>query len=139
MMSDTMTKSVSLRYSPELVDAPIINHLVRDYHLIPNIIRASISPNKEGYTLLSLTGAEEDFRKAIVYLQGLNMVVEQLADKVSWDELRCTQCGACTAVCPSGALSVQRPEMTIRFDGTKCVVCHMCIEACPVDAVKLEF
>lgn len=139
MMPDTITKSISLRYTPELVEEPIIYHLVRDYDLVPNIIRASISPDKEGYTLLSLTGREADYQRALAYLQRLRLVVEQLADKVSWDEQRCTQCGACTAVCPSGALAIRRPEMTVSFDGGKCVVCHMCIEACPVSAVKLDF
>lgn len=137
--SSIVTKNVILRYAPEVVEEPIVYNLVKNFDLIPNIIKASVNPEKRGYLLLSLTGREEDYAAALTYLQQPGMEVQSLVDKVSWDQEVCTQCGACTAVCPSGALSIQRPQMTVGFDGEKCVVCHMCIEACPVKAVRLDF
>ena len=97
------------------------------------------NPDKEGYLVMSLTGKENDYEQAVHRLQGMGVSVQDLMDRVKWDKDACTQCGACTAVCPSGALSLRRPEMTVEFDSDKCVVCHMCIQACPVNAVKLDF
>ena len=137
-MSKKISKNVILRFSPELVGDPIVYLLVKEFDLIPNIIKASINPDKEGQILLNLTGNEDNFRKAIAHLEEIGLGVQPLADRVRWDEEICTQCGACTAVCPSLALSLKRPEMLIEFDGEKCVFCHMCIQACPVNAVTLD-
>lgn len=134
-----VTKNIILRFAPDTVDQPIVYRLVKDYDLIPNIIKASIDQGKRGYTLLSLTGEEENYAQACDYLRASGLEVQSLVDRVRWDESLCTQCGACTALCPSQALSMRYPQMTVSFDGEKCVVCHMCIEACPVGAVKLDF
>ena len=139
MTTNNITQNVILRYSPDLVGDPIVYLLVKEYDLIPNIIKASVNPDKEGYILLGLTGEKENYKRAIERLQEIGISVQSLVDRVNWDEDKCTQCGACTAVCPSQALSLQRPEMTVTFDGDKCVVCHMCIQACPVNAVPLDF
>lgn len=139
MSKERITKNVILRYSPDLVSDPIVYLLVKEYDLEPNIIKASVNPDKEGYILLSLTGEEDNYMNAIARLEGLGLEVQSLVDQVKWDEEKCTQCGACTAVCPTMALSLSRPGMTIDFDGEKCVVCNMCIQACPVSAVTLDF
>jgi ferredoxin len=139
MQKNNINKKIILHYSDQTVGEPIVYLLVKEYDLIPNIIKASINPDQEGHMLLGLTGTEENYQAALVRLQELNINVQCLADKVYWDKHKCTQCGACTAVCPSQALSLQRPQMTIDFCGDKCVVCHMCIEACPVNAVTMDF
>jgi len=54
------------------------------------------------------------------------------------DNERCTHCGACTAVCPTGALAIQRPEMNVVYDQTKCSLCELCIPACPVRIMKVR-
>lgn len=138
-MSDMITKNIFLGFNADIVDEPIIYQLTKDFQLIPNVVKASVSPDKQGYVVLSVTGQKEDMQRAMDYLLGLGLQVNLLTERVSWDEDNCTQCGACTAVCPSQALSIQRPEMTVSFDGEKCVVCQMCILACPVKAVHLDF
>ena len=47
----------------------------------------------------------------------------------------CTQCGACTAVCLTGALSIKRPEMSVSFDQKKCSICELCVPTCPTRAM----
>ena len=141
MMSDsrnTVNKKVILRFSPELVEQPIVYQLVKEFDLIPNIIRAQISPENKGFLLLSLSGAEADYRRALLYLEQQGLQVQSLVEQVSWDEERCTQCGLCSGVCPSGALYLERPSLKVRFEGEKCVVCNMCIEACPAHAMRLD-
>ena len=53
------------------------------------------------------------------------------------DEEICTHCGACTAVCPTEALYIKRPEMQVIFDKEKCSVCELCILTCPSRAIGL--
>jgi ferredoxin len=53
-------------------------------------------------------------------------------------EERCTHCGACTAVCPTGALHIERPDMTVRFDQARCSVCELCVTACPPRVMKVR-
>jgi L-aspartate semialdehyde sulfurtransferase ferredoxin len=62
--------------------------------------------------------------------------VEILADKMKRDETRCVMCGACTAVCRTDALSIERPGMEVRFNPDLCVACGMCKIACPVKAMS---
>ena len=52
------------------------------------------------------------------------------------DEERCVDCGACTAVCRTDALAIDRPTMEIRFYPERCVACGLCILACPVKAMS---
>ncbi len=133
-----ITKSVFVKFSPEVVDMPVVYRLVKDFRLIPNIIKADINPQNQGYLVMTLSGEEDDYCRGVDYLKEKGLEVEALVDRITWDEKTCTQCGACTAVCPSSALSIKRPQMNVEFDGGKCIVCNMCIQACPVGAVKLD-
>jgi Ni,Fe-hydrogenase III small subunit/ferredoxin len=56
---------------------------------------------------------------------------------------RCeTGCGECAAVCPTGAIAVQREQSgkdRLSVDYGRCVVCQLCVEACPNDAASASF
>ncbi len=64
-------------------------------------------------------------------LTSLDQRVEGIVDA-------CTACGACVAVCPTGALSIQRPEMSVDFIQKKCSVCELCVPACPTRAMEIR-
>jgi len=132
-------KKVILHYSAEQVEAPIVYELVKRYNMIPNILRAQINPEKEGYLMIELCGEDDNYIKSIDYLRTTGVRVEFFAEKIVWVEGNCTQCGACTGLCPSGALVLNRPEMSISFISDKCVACGLCLMACPVKALKLDF
>ena len=136
--TDTVAKKVILRFSPELVEQPIVYQLVKDFDLIPNIIRAQVSPDNLGFLLLSLSGTEANYSQAMLHMQQQGLQVQSLAEQVYWDEERCTHCGQCSGLCPSGALYLERPSMRVCFEGEKCVVCNMCIEVCPAKAMRLD-
>lgn len=133
-----VNKKIILRFSAQTVEQPMVYHLVKDFNLVPNIIKAQISPENEGFLLLGISGLEEDFRQALAYLQELGLQVQPLIEHVIWDEDNCTQCGLCTGVCPSNALYLERPSQQVRFDGEKCVACNICIDACPTRAMQLD-
>jgi Fe-S-cluster-containing hydrogenase component 2 len=49
------------------------------------------------------------------------------------DETRCTGCGLCTDVCPSGAISVVNG--VARVEQSLCRECEACLPACPTGAI----
>lgn len=52
------------------------------------------------------------------------------------DKELCVGCGACTGVCPFGALSLGSDGKAEASEA--CTACGSCVEACPVKAIKLE-
>lgn len=51
-----------------------------------------------------------------------------------WREAGCTYCGLCEAVCPAGAIKVDKENRTLSFDERICVYCGKCVKSCPSDA-----
>ena len=128
-----------LRFPKGIVDKPIITYLVRDYNLTFNILKAQIYPRKEGMLVMELRGDPDDYEKGILYLKEAGVEVEPVAQGIRRDEERCYQCGACTAVCPSGALHIERPEMDVLFESEQCIACELCVKTCPSRAMIVTF
>ncbi len=134
-----ITEKIVLRFSSLLVEQPIIYRLVKDYDLVVNILKAEINPHREGFVVLELSGDPEQYNRGLEYIKSLGVSVEPLSGTIVWLQERCLQCGACTTSCPAGALSLQRPEMEVRFDGSRCIVCESCLDACMARAVEVHF
>ena len=129
------SKILILRFPKTEVRKPIVCYLVKDYDLIFNILNAAILPRKEGVMVLELSGTRKNFKEGIKFLKSQGVQVQNASQEVKRDTNKCTQCGSCTAVCPTGALYIVRPEMAVEFDETKCSVCEICISACPSRAM----
>ncbi len=130
-------KKIILGFSADTSDKPIIYHLVKDYDLIVNIIKGRINPDREGTLILELTGA--NYQQGIEFLKKQNITVQLMAEKVNHNESCCTNCGVCTDSCPTGALSLVRPEMRVKFDSDKCILCQLCVKICPLKAMEVCF
>ena len=133
------SRTLILRFPREIVDKPIIYNLVRDYSLDFNILKAQIFPRKEGMLVMELRGSDDDFEKGIKYLEQVGVQVEPVGQGIRRDEEICYQCGSCTAVCPTGALHVERPQMEVKFDSDRCSACELCVKTCPVRAMIVTF
>ena len=133
------SKTLSLRFPKEVVTEPIVVNLVKDFDLTFTILKATVYPRKEGFMVLELSGHRKNFKKGISYLKGLGIKVENIGQDIRRDDETCFQCGACTAVCPTGALYIVRPSMEVIFDREKCSACELCVAACPARAMEVKF
>ncbi len=130
------SKILILRFPKTEVEKPIVCYLVKDYDLTFNILNAAVLPRKEGVMVLELIGTRKNFKDGVQYLKNQGVQVENASQEIKRIKKKCTHCGACIAVCPTGALSIQRPEMIVDFDQKKCSVCELCVPACPTRAME---
>ena len=134
-----ISKIVSLRFPKDFVDKPVVFNLAKKFDLSFNILKATIYPRKEGLMVLELSGQRKNFQEGVKYLKNLGVLVESIGQDIKRDEETCFQCGACTAVCPTGALYIKRPEMQVIFDKDRCSACELCVSACPARAMEVKF
>lgn len=123
---------VSMYYPASEVTKPITYHLIKDFDLQVNILHADISLNKEGKLVLDIMGPEEGVEEGLKYIESQGIKYKIFTKSIIWQENSCIHCGACTAVCPSGALQMDRQTWTLTFDKEKCLICELCLKACPL-------
>jgi len=132
------SKILKLRFPITEVQKPIVCSLAREYDLMFNILNAGILPRKEGFMVLEISGSRKNFKEGVQYLKRQGVDVQNASREIKRNENKCTHCGSCTAVCPTGALFVKRPEMEVGFDQQKCSVCELCVTACPPRAMEVR-
>jgi len=134
-----VSKRIVLHFPRRLLDKPIVSKLVKDFNLEFNILKASVTPGEEGLMVMELIGDRQSYTKGVKYLTEAGVKVQSLSQDVSRNEARCTDCGACITLCPTGAFSLHPKTRKVLFDSSKCVVCELCIRACPPRAMELYF
>ena len=120
--------NVHLTFPPTISGAP----------LVFNISTAQITPRQEGFLTLELSGSRDACDKGIGYLREKGVLVSPVAQRIWHNEDKCMQCGMCTALCPSSALTVDIKTRLLAFDKEKCTVCARCIRICPVGAMQMD-
>lgn len=134
-----VSKKVVLRFPKRLIGRAIVCKLSKDYNLEFALLKASITPDEEGFVVMELKGEQADYDRGITYLTKSGVKIQSLSQDVTRNEERCTHCGACVIVCPTGAFQVESASRLIHFNGEKCVACGICIKACPPRAMELHF
>jgi len=134
-----IVRRMVLRFPRQLVDQPIVCRLVKEYDLDFNILKAQVMPREEGLLVLELSGPEGRLGAALDFLEDAGVRVEPLSRDIVRIDEKCTHCGACTAVCPAGALAIERDTMAVIFDSALCIACEHCIGACPMGAMETHF
>jgi len=134
-----ISKRIVLHFSSRLVGQPIVYRLVKDYNLEFNILKASFTPEEEGLMVLAINGEKKDYDKGIKYLTNTGVRIQPLSQDVTRNEERCTHCGACITICPTGAFEIEPSTRRIQFYSEKCSACGMCIKACPPRAMESLF
>ena len=134
-----ISRRIVLHFPPRVAGQSVVCRLVRDFDLKFNILKASISPGEEGLLVMELSGEQKNYDKGIQYLNEVGVKIQSLSQDVVRDEERCTHCGACIAICPTSAFSLEPKTRKVLFDHNKCVVCGLCVKACPTRAMRLYF
>ena len=131
-------RNLHLSFPSDVSGTPVISNLIRLYDVTLNILQASITPRKEGYMTLEISGSQENCMQAIEYLRGQSITVTDPAQRISRNEDSCMHCGMCLAVCPRGSLYMNREEHTVGFNVELCSACGLCTKVCPVHAMTVE-
>jgi L-aspartate semialdehyde sulfurtransferase ferredoxin len=133
-----MKRKIVLHFSRDIWDKPIIYRLIKDFNLVLNILKANVLPKRESFMVLEIEGSDGDYRDGIEYLKECGVTIEPIEQDIGRDEEKCTHCGACTAICPTGALSIRRETMEVIFTSDMCSGCELCVPACPPRAMEVH-
>jgi Fe-S-cluster-containing dehydrogenase component len=132
-------KRLVLTFPHNLVNKPITYHLIKDYNLVVNILKAQVAPNEEGLLVIELEGKREDLEEGVKFLKETGVDTQSLARDIKWDKKKCVHCTACVGICPTQAFVVNKEKMEVEFDKSKCIACGLCVDACPYDAIDIVF
>ena len=132
-----MKRRITLHFPREAVHQPITYRLAVEFDIAAKILRAQIAPNQSGTMVVELSGDIDDLDAAEQWLEGQGLGLNRASGEIAIDPQRCVDCGICTSVCPSGALSCTAPEWRLTFKAQRCLVCEQCIPSCPFEAIAL--
>ncbi|NJL83001.1 MAG: 4Fe-4S binding protein [Chloroflexaceae bacterium] len=131
-----MKKRVTLTFPQRTVHMPVTYRLAKDFNVAANIIRAQVAPNQVGKLLVELSGDIDELEAAVEWMRSQEIGVSQMSGEIVIDESLCVDCGLCTGVCPTEALTLDPDTWRLQFLRSRCVVCEQCIPACPVQAIS---
>jgi ferredoxin len=125
-----------LKFPQDIVEKPILSETILEAGVLMNILRAKVDYN-EGTVVVSIEGDEETQKKVVDLLKKKGVDVSRLKKSVVNDEEKCISCGACIAVCPAGAISLNRNKEII-IERDRCHKCGVCVEACPRRSLSIQ-
>ncbi|NJK37475.1 MAG: 4Fe-4S binding protein [Oscillatoriales cyanobacterium RM2_1_1] len=131
-----MKKRVTLTFPRRSIQMPVTYRLAKDFNVAANIIRAQVAPNQVGTLVVELSGDIDQLEEAIDWMQSQGINVSLASREILIDEAVCVDCGLCTGVCPTAALTLNPETFYLTFTRSRCIVCEQCISACPVQAIS---
>lgn len=134
-----MKKRVTLTFPRSAVQMPVTYRLAKDFNIAANIIRAQVAPNQVGKVVLELAGDIDQLEASLEWIRSQNIEVSLASREIVIDDQSCVDCGLCTGVCPTEALSLDPDSFRLMFRRSLCVVCEQCIPSCPVQAIATNF
>lgn len=135
---ETKKIKVTLYFPVRSVTKSITYHLIKDYDLKVNILHADIDLDKGGKLTVDIAGTECNIEAGLNFIESEGIKYKLFNKSIIWNEDECVHCGACTAVCPSGALAMNKPEWSLTFNKEKCLMCEMCVKACPLRVINVS-
>ncbi len=121
-----------LTFPPETTGEPITYNLIRKYDIMVNIVKADVAPGTIGHLVIEMTAPLRVLEEGLEYIRNHNVECVPIDRKISYREDLCIHCGACSAVCFAGALTMNHTTAELQFDPERCVMCELCLTACPL-------
>jgi len=134
-----VSKRIVLRFPQRMVERPLTYHLIKDFDLQFSILKAFITPEKEGLMVLEIKGSQKNYDNGVRFLIKNGVKIESLSQDVTRNEERCVHCGACITICPAGAFELDPATKKVNFNNEKCLTCGLCLKACPTRAMEVHF
>lgn len=131
-----MKKRLTLTFPRTTVQFPITYRLAKDFNVAANIIRAQVAPDQIGKLAVELQGDIDAIDAAIDWMRSLEIEISAATGEIIIDENLCVECGLCTGVCPTQALTLDPESFRLKFARNRCIVCEQCIPTCPVEAIS---
>ncbi len=131
-------RRLRLTFPEHLTDQPVLYRLVRDYDLLVNIRRADLLSDGTGRVVLEMQGPAETMGRAVSFLQGLGIAVNDQERELGWDPAACVDCGACLPLCEPQALRRIEEGGRVLLERDRCTLCGRCVEVCAYGAVWVE-
>jgi ferredoxin len=131
-------RKLVLSFPENIVTKPITYRLVKEFNLEFNILRAEITPDMEGKMLIELRGDKDKIEQSIKYLTDTGVSVQEAAKDIIIDKNLCVDCGICTSICITQAISLDNKTSKLKFNKEKCILCELCLDCCPVSAIKVN-
>ena len=139
MATKAIKKKLVLSFPPSHVEDPYVYHLIKEYDLEVNILRATVTPRNWGRMVLEVKGGKANLDKAYTYLEESGVQLDSVVHEMRHLEENCVHCTACTAVCPTQALSAAPDTRLVAFEPSKCIICESCIPTCSYGALESQF
>ncbi|MDD5571552.1 MAG: 4Fe-4S binding protein [Bacteroidales bacterium] len=130
---------ICLYFPPNKVTVPLSYHLIKNFDLQLNILHADIDLAKTGKLIMDVLGEKKNIEKGLKFIEQQGIKYKIFNKTIIWQEDKCIHCGACTAVCPSGALKLGTIDCMLTFDKEECLVCELCIKSCPLNVMSVAF
>lgn len=131
-----MKKRVTLTFPRRAIQMPVTYRLAKDFNVAANIIRAQVAPNQIGTLVVELLGDIDELEAAIEWMRSQDINVSLVGREILINEESCVDCGLCTGVCPTEALTLNPKDFKLNFTRSRCIVCEQCIPTCPVEAIS---
>ncbi len=131
-----MKKRLTLTFPRNTVHFPLTYRLAKDFNIAANIIRAQVAPDRVGKLAVELQGDIDAIDAAIDWMSSLEIEVSTANGEIMIDDNLCVDCGLCTGVCPTQALTLDPQSFRLKFARNRCVLCEQCVPTCPVEAIS---
>jgi len=132
------SKRFVLTFPPDATGEPITYNLIKKYDIMVNIVKADVTPGKIGHLVMEMTAPSKVLKEGMEYIRQQKVECEPIEKKITCREDLCIHCGACSAVCFAGALTMNHHSAELTFEPEKCVVCELCLKACPLKLFSID-
>ncbi|MDW8033777.1 MAG: 4Fe-4S binding protein [Nitrososphaerota archaeon] len=131
-----MKARLELKYSPTHVNKPILSKAILEAKIPINILKASLTAS-EGLMTIEMDADKDIVARVIEILRSNGVQVKEIPKYIEIDAEKCIDCGACTGVCPTDALTLDPDNKKLVVKEEKCILCGNCLKECPRNAVIL--